>query len=107
MRAQTGTDWERLRNMTDKDALANALADPDNQPATEEQMKNAVRLGDVPGTTLMDKLANARRRRKVVVTARFDADVMEYYRAKGKGYQSAMNAALRACMEAEQEALAR
>ena len=32
---------------------------------------------------------------------------MEYYRAKGKGYQSAMNAALRACMEAEQEALAR
>ncbi|MBO4313635.1 MAG: BrnA antitoxin family protein [Desulfovibrio sp.] len=107
MSAQTGTDWERLRNMTDDEAHANALADSDSPPLTDDQLKGAVRLGDIPGKTIMDKLANARRRRKVVVTARFDADVMEYYRAKGKGYQSAMNAALRACMEAGQETLAR
>lgn len=26
------TDWERLRNMTDEEAEANALSDPDNPP---------------------------------------------------------------------------
>lgn len=43
-----------------------------------------------------------KKRNKVSITARFDADVVDYYRAKGKGYQSIMNAALRACMEVEQ-----
>ena len=46
--------------------------------------------------------SQTKKRNKVSVTARFDADVVEWYRAKGKGYQSIMNAALRACMEIEQ-----
>ena len=44
-----------------------------------------------------------RKRNKISVTARFDADVVEWYRAKGKGYQTVMNAALRACMEVEKQ----
>lgn len=91
-----------LRNMTDEQAYANALSDPDNPPLTDEQCARAVRMRDIPGETLLEKLRSLRKREpKQLVTARFDADVVRYYKAKGKGYQSIMNAALRACMEAE------
>jgi uncharacterized protein (DUF4415 family) len=53
--------------------------------------------------TAFESCNQAKKRNKVSVTARFDADVVEWYRAKGKGYQSIMNAALRACMEVEQK----
>lgn len=102
----TPTDREKelsfLRNMTDEEAYANALSDPDNPPLTDEQLSRAIRFRDIPGETILEKLRNVRKREpKQVVTARFDADVVRYYKAKGKGYQSFMNAALRACMEAE------
>lgn len=98
----TLTDWERLDRMTEEEICANALSDPDNPPLTDEQLARAVRLKDIPGKTLIEKFHNAQKREnKQVITARFDADVVRYYKAKGKGYQSIMNAALRACMEAE------
>lgn len=91
-----------LKKMTDEEAERNALSDPDNPPLTSEQLATAVRLKDIPGHTLLEKFRNARKREpKQLVTARFDADIVRYYKAKGKGYQSLMNAALRACMEAE------
>lgn len=42
------TDWERLRNMTDEEALANAEADPDAQPLTDEQLEEMQ-----PGTVVL------------------------------------------------------
>lgn len=91
-----------LKSMTDEEAERNALSDPDNPPLTNEQLATAVRLKDIPGDMLLEKFRNARKREsKQLVTARFDADIVRYYKAKGKGYQSIMNAALRACMEAE------
>ena len=33
-----GTDWKRLAAMTDAEAEANALADPDNLPLSEDAM---------------------------------------------------------------------
>lgn len=36
---------------------------------------------------------------KVVVTLRIDADVMEWFRTKGKGYQTIMNAVLKGWVE--------
>lgn len=39
------TDWEYLRSMTDEEAHANALADPDNPPLTKEQLS---RMRHVP-----------------------------------------------------------
>ncbi|MCG2742024.1 MAG: BrnA antitoxin family protein [Syntrophaceae bacterium] len=36
---------------------------------------------------------------KVVVTLRVDADVMEWFRNKGKGYQTMMNAVLKGWVE--------
>jgi putative transcriptional regulator len=38
------TDWARLRAMTDEEVTAAALSDPDAQPATPEQLRNARRV---------------------------------------------------------------
>jgi putative transcriptional regulator len=38
------TDWARIDAMTDEEVEANALADPDNQPMTEEQARTAPRM---------------------------------------------------------------
>ena len=57
------------------------------------------------GKTLLERFHKAmEREKKVSLTVRYDADVVRWYKAKGKGYQSMMNAALRAFMEVEQAA---
>jgi putative transcriptional regulator len=38
---EDGTDWARLAAMTEEEIEANALADPDNPPWTEEELANA------------------------------------------------------------------
>jgi putative transcriptional regulator len=38
------TDWSRVDAMTDEEAEANALADPDNPPLTQEQLRAAPRM---------------------------------------------------------------
>ena len=43
------TDWSRFEAMTEEERHAAALADPDAQPATEEQLANARRRPDVRG----------------------------------------------------------
>jgi putative transcriptional regulator len=42
------TDWARLAAMTEEEIEANALSDPDNPPATEEQLKFMRRWVNVP-----------------------------------------------------------
>jgi len=42
--------------------------------------------------------------RKSQITLRIDADVLEWFRAKGTGYQSQMNAILRAYKDAHEKA---
>ena len=42
--------------------------------------------------------------RKSQITLRIDSDVLEWFRAKGTGYQSQMNAILRAYKEAHEKA---
>lgn len=44
---QGDTDWERLRAMTDEQATAAALADPDNPPLTDEQLAAMHRVSPV------------------------------------------------------------
>ena len=93
------TDWERFDKMAEAEILANALSDRDNQP---DSFGKRVHLRKSDGETLLERLRKAlERERKVALTVRYDADIVRYYKAKGKGYQSVMNAALRACMEAE------
>lgn len=103
-RIYMGTDWERLTKMNDEEAYENALDDPDNPPLADKVLNEFVRTRDIPGRSIMEKYENLRKKRyKKLVAIRYDADVLEYFKAKGKGYQSLMNDALRAFMQAEME----
>jgi uncharacterized protein (DUF4415 family) len=75
------TDYTRLDAMTD-DEIARAVADD----APLDVDWNKARLVFPPG--------------KDVVTMRVDSDVLDWFRAQGKGYQTRINLALRVFYEA-------
>ena len=78
------TDWERL------DALQDDEIDLSDAPEITPEMfaRAVVRRG------LKSRPA------KKQVTIRLDEDVLRWFRAQGKGYQTRINALLRAYMEA-------
>ena len=80
------TDWERLDAMQDEDI------DLSDAPQISPEMfaKAVVRRGLKPPPN------------KQQITIRLDADVLKWYRAQGEGYQTRINALLRAYMEAHQ-----
>jgi len=78
-----GTDWDRLRGMSDAAIHAAIESDPETMPTDEGFWKNAAVV--LP-------------RRKEVVTMRLDADVLEWFR-KERGYQTRINAILQAYMK--------
>lgn len=79
------TDWKRIRAMKDKDIKLSA-----EHP--EAKVKHIVRgivrrgLRPVPA--------------KASIALRVDADVLEWFKSQGPGYQTRMNAVLRAFKEA-------
>ncbi len=78
------TDWKRVDALQDEDIDLS-----DNPELTPEMFARAVaRKGLQP-------LA-----RKQQVTLRIDADVLQWFKDQGRGYQSRINALLRAYMEA-------
>ena len=79
------TDWARVRAMKNEDIVI----DKDAPAWTPEMFARAVlRKGLKPIP------------RKTLVSLRIDEDVLEWFRGQGAGYQSRMNALLRAYMEA-------
>ncbi len=83
---QSGTDWERLRNMKDED-----IDFSDIPRLTPEMFANAlVRKGfkTIPQNKQL--------------TLRIDQDVIEFFRNQGQGYQTKSNQLLRAYMEAHE-----
>jgi uncharacterized protein (DUF4415 family) len=79
------TDMRRVRRTKDEDIIRDGDA-PEWTPA---QFARAVaRKGLKPVSP------------KTLLSLRIDADVVEWFRAQGAGYQSRMNALLRAYMEA-------
>jgi uncharacterized protein (DUF4415 family) len=86
------TDWERVRAMTDEEIEANAASDPDNPVLTDEEWAAA------PKVSLEELLK--RRPRKRSVTIRLDDEVVDWFKKKSpQGYQTAMNAVLKAYKE--------
>ena len=80
-----GTDWARIDALTDADIERMAAADPDN-PATTAADWAAATVGfPTP---------------KTPVNAKFDVDVVAWFKSQGRGYQTRMNAVLRRYMEA-------
>ena len=82
---ETETDWAKLRQMTDEEIHVALQADTDLHPTDEAFWQDARVV--IP-------------QRKVVVTIRLDADLLEWLRRE-KGYQTRINAVLRAYMAAQ------
>jgi uncharacterized protein (DUF4415 family) len=79
---------------------AAALADPDAQPLTSEQLAKFRPAAEVLPASLQAKLGMRRRGpqkdpTKERITIRLSADVLESFRATGPGWQARVNAALR------------
>lgn len=81
------TDWRRLRRMSDEDVHAAVLEDPEIKP-TDEAFWKAARV-------VMPQA-------KKTVTMRLDADLLAWFRRQ-PGYQTRINAILRAYMAAHAE----
>jgi uncharacterized protein (DUF4415 family) len=80
------TDWKRI------DAMREDIDYSDIPPLTDEQLARAVvrwPAGAPPA--------------KKQVTLRLDADVLEWFRARGEGYQTQINSLLPAYMDAHVE----
>ena len=85
---KSATDWKRIQAMTDNDIDLS-----DSPEVTPEQFAKAIiRRGLKPKT------------RKAQLTLRVDDDVLGWFRAQGRGYQTQINTLLRAYMEAHQSA---
>jgi len=90
---KSGTDFKRLDAMTDADIDISDISDiPEVTP--EMFAKGIVRRGLKPIT-------------KQQLTLRLDSDVIEWYKGQGSGYQTRMNALLRAYMEEHKRTAAR
>ena len=86
--ALRGTDWARVDAFTDADIERIAEADPENPATTAEHWANATVGYPTP---------------KTPVNAKFDVDVVDWFKSQGRGYQARMNAVLRRYMEAHRK----
>lgn len=77
-RRRGATDPERLRAMSDEGIEASAAADPDNPVWTEAELHAAELVQPDPEP-------------KVPVSIRLDAEVLDFFREGGRGYQSRIN----------------
>ena len=84
-RRKTGTDWEALSRLSDADIRAGIDSDPDARATDENFWKDARVVLPKP---------------KRLVTLRLDADLLEWLRRES-GYQTRINAILRAYMDAK------
>jgi uncharacterized protein (DUF4415 family) len=79
------------------------LCDEENPALTAEDIRKAVPAKEFFGEERLKRLVGGRPRineeaRKKVTTIRLDPDVLEAYKAEGKGWQTRINETLRAHM---------
>ena len=81
MRKLSKTNWTKIKAMKDSDINLSDIPELDDDFFAEAKLW--------PG-------------KKKQITLRLDPDVVEFFKAGGRGYQSSINAALRRYMEAQQ-----
>ena len=86
-RSESKTDWQAVRNMTEEELEAAIASDPDWKDVPADWYKDAIPV--MPGP-------------KKLLSLRLDPDVVEWFRGQGAGYQTRMNAVLRAYVKARQ-----
>ena len=89
--AKGNTDWEKVNSTTDEELDEMVKNDPDDVYLTDEDFAS--------GKWVSRRVES----KKQQVTIHLDKDVLEFFRKKGKGYQSQINLALRAFVAAQQE----
>ena len=82
---KTKSDWKRVKAMKDKDINVGG----DSPEITAEMWRNAV--------------VTDRRPPKKNITLRIDPEIIDWFKSKGKGYQTRMNAVLRAYLEMQRK----
>ncbi|MBA2459433.1 MAG: BrnA antitoxin family protein [Gemmatimonadales bacterium] len=81
------TDWERVRNTSDKEIDRQIGEDPDTAPAINDSwMRDAELVVPSP---------------KDPVSIRLDRDILTFFKQTGRGYQTKINAVLRAFVDAQ------
>ena len=98
------------REMADEEITAAALSDPDTPPPPEDDAPFTGKTGRealagiFPPDTV-EELVSRRRGRpriekpKVQFTVRFDADIVEHFKATGRGWQARMEETLRQAID--------
>jgi uncharacterized protein (DUF4415 family) len=81
------TDWKRVDKLTDSDIRRAIRSDPDAAPELDAAWFRRAKIV-IPEP-------------KKAVSIRLDRDVMEWFRRRGRGYQTRINAVLRAYVEAQ------
>ena len=85
-RGESQSDWAAVRAMTEVELEESIRTDPDWADIPANWMDNAVLV--MPG-------------RKKLLSLRLNADVVEWFRQQGPGYQTRINAVLEAYMKAK------
>lgn len=78
------TDWDRLKSMTDEDIDFSDIPEITPEMFARAVVRDGLKVEPV----------------KEQITLRIDSDVLAWFRAQGRGYQTRINALLRAYMEA-------
>ncbi len=84
------SDWARVDAMSDREIEEAAKADPDAAPILDKEWFRTAKL------VLPE--------RKVPISLRMDREVVEWFKAQGRRYQSRMNAVLKAYVQAHRKA---
>ena len=88
-RGETETDDAAVAAVTEEELEAAIASDPDWKDVPRDWYVNAVPVSPGP---------------KRLISLRLDPDVVEWFRGQGPGYQTRMNAVLRAYMKARRGA---
>jgi uncharacterized protein (DUF4415 family) len=80
------TDWPRVSKQTDRQIEEAIRADPDAAPLLNDDWFKKAQI--------------VRPQKKVPVSIRLDKDIVEWFKAQQKPYQTLINAVLRTYMEA-------
>jgi uncharacterized protein (DUF4415 family) len=97
-RGEDETDWARVDAKTEAELAADMASDPAWDGVPEDWVSRG---------RLVTGLMTVPKENKRQVTMRFDADILDYFKRQGRGWQSRMNAVLRAFVEQTRKPAAR
>lgn len=99
MKPESKTDWERVDALEDEDIRLGIVADPDAAPEGSDEDFSRARLADevVPEVVAAYRQGRGPQKepKKVPISIRLSPEVLDYFRAEGKGWQTRIDEVLR------------